>query len=121
MAVKTMNIRPRVIAWFTRHPGETVTRDRIAADLDLTEAQVRDAISGWLTKGDGERYLTVVSAGNVWTYNGATPPRPEPVRPKPAQATTVDTKALYEQVGVDGKGAPIVKGEDGRMWRLVPL
>jgi hypothetical protein len=121
MAVKTQNIRPRVISWFERHPNEIATKDRIANDLGLNPRQVQQAMSLWIREGGGDM-ITTVAQGNAWQYKpGANSAAAPPAPAKPAQATTVEAGQVFEQVGVDGKRAPIVKGEDGRMWRLIPL
>lgn len=122
-------IRPRVLEYLNQHRGELLGRERMGTDLELRPSQVRD-VMGALVHDLKLPGLAVVSAGNAWRYapdgdmaervaRTLIPQRtPEQHRRRRTPGNVGD---MFEVVGRNDAGDPVVRSEDGRLYRVVPV
>ncbi len=74
-------IRGSVLRYFAQHPGETLFRDDIAADLGFTVKQVQSAVWHLLNENEGVKNdFEVVQSSYAWRYK---PNRPVDVKVNP--------------------------------------
>lgn len=113
------DVSPRVLRYLTQHPGVSIFRADIAADLQLNEVQVRQAISNLKSKDvlGAREAIETVAAGQVWRWhpNKATGTLEEPA------AAPAATERIAREIGRTREGDSIWQADDGTLWRATEL
>lgn len=99
-------IKPQVIEYFTKRPGETLYVTDLASALGVDKTQVQQCITNFKLKGEMPDLETLVR-GNSWVY-------------KPNHNKSND-KRLFEELGVTKSGAIVIQDSDGNLWRAEPI
>lgn len=125
-------ILPSVVNFLSSRPGELVTLQRLANELQLDSVKVQKALSNMLRDGGYGESIEVIHRGQVWRWvgGGVASLNPRPVAPKPTQdvfpAPAPVLKSLHkgdmvEVMGVTQDGDAVASDENGRLYRVVPL
>lgn len=128
-------ILPSVVNFLSSRPGELITLQRLANELQLDSVKIQKALSNMLRDGGYGESIEVVHRGQVWRWvgGGVAPITPRPVTPEiPVAAPAVfPTPApvapglrkgdVVEVMGVTQDGDAVASDENGRLYRVVPL
>lgn len=125
-------ILPSVVNFLSSRPGELVTLQRLATELQLDSVKVQKALSNMLRDGGYGESIEVVHRGQVWRWvgGGVAPINPRPVAPEPAQPAPAIFPAkpqglrkgdMVEVMGLTQDGEAVASDENGRLYRVVPL
>lgn len=114
------NIRPKLVSYFIAHPNNPIDLEIMAQALGESDLRrVASGVSGLLTSGK-LLGLRAIAAGHCWEYRpDGTSPEPTPDK-RPGKKAT-EKGALYEQVGTNRAGRPIVRDEDGILYEAVQV
>lgn len=127
-------ILPTVVNFLSSRPGELVTLQRLATELQLDSVKVQKALSNMLRDGGYGESIEVVHRGQVWRWvaggvaplNSAAPTPSAPPTPPLAVAPAPTPQGLrkgdvVEVMGVTRDGDAVASDENGRLYRVVPL
>lgn len=128
-------ILPSVVNFLSSRPGELITLQRLANELQLEAVKVQKALSNMLRDGGYGESIETVHRGQVWRWVGGGVARlsPLPVSPEPPTAAPAVFPApapvlkslrkgdMVEVMGVTQDGDAVASDENGRLYRVVPL
>lgn len=130
-------ITPGILDYLSQRAGKPVALQRMAADLELEERQVQQAISHLRREGGLAESIQVLQHGQVWRWveDGASAQQPA-LAPAPALTGRrmvssppkpvippdgLQKGDMVEVMGMTQNGDAVASDENGRLFRVIPL